>query len=1348
MSSFVFNDFKRRYLNGEVPSADNWTFIPVNDTFKTEFEFKNIRLDHYRSLSDFRDVSNSRNSSALFTYTGTEQNNGKGKADFVNISGSDFRLNGSTLYQGVPITYKWTKVIDDEEFNNKPIFVTMENYENFTSFYSASISGNAYINDYLNRGGFYYIRSKDELEWFADRSNYNNTIIGVIGDNLEGVINKPIGANEDKPFNGILDGNYYTFDISIKAQGTDNGVVGVLGPFGVVRNVVLKNTKNVNNINCEKTISLTHIRNDGRDINCGLLVGRNYGLVENINANELNNFNIFGCIPNVYSVTNKSDNYKWNDTEKIVRDKFDNNNENFMYLNSFCINSPGNICPYVGYFNEGKFADDACALATDTNVTSFQKWYYFKNGHYTDANGNVLPEGAKPVEVPVSYCGDTSTQKEEWATNFYNYFANWGQWWLDNYGENNIDLSFRVTTGTNSLAVNYYPLGNLYGYGDSRGVEFGRTSTTFYKPFPHDDLVTSSLYTNKALQTYIYNPLYYGLDNFGYYTVRGVGNLNRPTLDLNGKAVVVGDLTASTSSWIENYNSNLCQKALGTAYKLNSNLAPGYEATRCSLRLHPQARAAYNVGIIIGANYGTANNIEISAVVKNTSNFVGFIGGLAGKHAYGEVNNVSVYMDNELVYDFGTNIEFGDVVYYKQTPIFPNCVKEYINSVVPDDNVWKKPLVNLYCKPWYDNQREDAAELPKTCNTAETVTDDVVSYKLRPIFVVGGLFGRYIPTYGIDLNNKKMKSYINNATVLYKDNYYATVDTSVKRAENAFGAIIGKVDYSTNSNNIYIESAMACNNCRFSAITPVGEPYQVYGNFLNTEGDWEPLTIDCGDGTSALTGNISYNHYVGIYELKYNTIDTVSYAVNGASTASVDKSINFPKTKKSLFDVGIYWGFDYPIDLSSHYGGIEQSHNMFGFVNPNWPDLTWKDSKGNIQGPWDITHKYYNFPNYNSASQDGGINKRNMATMLITFNDCYSNIDNWIQLYDDYMNNWNYMKLPKQYIGLTSFNAEQLYVIRKYWSRNRTMYRGYTNNASALSAELNWSPVSANLFANTSALFIEGLLPFQVNGHLLNGTQNTFDGYTTVNYKHHGWYNGKTIITGTIPYNSATISPPFDCMWQPNPSVASAYERNVWLQMNNIYLNPRDFQKNILTHYNIMWNVYYGEEISINPILPSSFPHREGKDEYYYYTYDTKSGENNTIHKSWTTLNNAFAFTLPITFTAADNYFGYSTPMTPDEQEQNINYITIGQYYLPSAIRNHINNSTLYDENGYKYFTTTSVSSNENFGGLLVVDSSGRNVMFMDNENNMPITGNTVAFGTVGLNNINKVKDNKLILSV
>ena len=44
MSSFVFNDFKKRYLEGNVPSADTWTFIPVADSFKQTFEFDDIRL--------------------------------------------------------------------------------------------------------------------------------------------------------------------------------------------------------------------------------------------------------------------------------------------------------------------------------------------------------------------------------------------------------------------------------------------------------------------------------------------------------------------------------------------------------------------------------------------------------------------------------------------------------------------------------------------------------------------------------------------------------------------------------------------------------------------------------------------------------------------------------------------------------------------------------------------------------------------------------------------------------------------------------------------------------------------------------------------------------------------------------------------------------------------------------------------------------------------------------------------------------------------------------------------------------------------------------------------------------
>lgn len=1306
MSSFVFNDFKRRYINGEVPSADNWTFIPVNESFKTDFEFKNIRLDHYRSLSDFRDVSNSKkeNDQNMFTYYGTEYKTSNGKADYVNVTGDNFKLHGTTLYGGSKVTYKWTKVIDDQGFNNKPFYITTENYETFLEFYKDSVKDNPYIQKYLSSGGFYFIRSKDELEWFAERSNHNNTIIGVIGDNLEGVINKPIGVNEDKPFNGILDGNYYTLDISIKAQSTDNGVVGILGPFGKVRNFKLINSKNVNSITCEKGITLSHIKNDGRDVNCGLLVGRNYGLIENIDAKNLGNFNIYGCIPSVYSVTNKSDDYKWNETENFVRKKFDDNNENFMFLNSFCINSPGNICPYVGYFNEGKFADDACGLMNDLKITAIGD-----GGFY------------------INYIED--------------YFANWGQKLTATPGfvDNGFDLSFYVSYdesiqsqyNNDKIQVKYRPLGNYYVMGYT---ETASMSTDIERVSVDNDLTYSSISTNKALKTYLKNPLYYGFDNFGFYTVRGVGKYE-----------------STVSSWIENYNSNLCQKALGTAYSMNSALKPGYETTRCSMRMHPQARAAYNVGIIIGSNYGTANNIQISAVVKNTSNFVGFIGGLAGKQSYGEVNNVIVSMDNELVYDLGSQPEYGDIVYYKQTPVFPDVIKNYIQGKL-DDSVGKNNLINWYCKPWYDENRDDANTLPFTCNTAQTVTEDVISYKLRPIFIVGGLFGRYVPSYGSNVNFSSLKTFVNNSTVLYKDNY-STTNEEFKRAENAFGVLAGKVDYATNSYNFYYESGMVCNNCEFSALSFVGEPFKVYGNYFDGE-EWVPVGIDQGNGTSALDQAHSVNHYVGVYELKYNTIDPIVYTVNGSPTAKpdgsyyysyTDKSVMkpqtitasgyFPKDKRSLSEQGIYWAADYPIDLSSHNGGMIKSHNMFGFVYADDLDLILPN--GNR---WDVLHKYYNAPNFDPTALNGGYNKRNMASKLISLNNCYSNIDNWIQLYDDYMNQWNYMKLPSFLESKSSFDANEIYIIQKYWNRIRTKYNGYVNLGDTISSNINWDNASASLFTSAvpntnpqmyvSSYFREGLLNTQIYPFVSIATQNTFDGYTTVQYNHFAWYNG---IYDDVTYNL-------------NRHTFSAFEVNGLYDFSNVYNNPRKYEKNLLTHYNMDWNVSFDRDIVWYDRIPY-FPPRQTDDTYFYYTYNTTLSDYNKIHSEFKTLTDAFAFTLPITFTAEDDKFGYTTPIVGENVATN-DYITIGQYFTPSEIRTNIEKSTYTDDNGYKYFTTTSVYSNENFGGLLVVDSSGRNVMFMDNETNMPITGNSVAFNTVGMKNINKVKDNKLILSV
>lgn len=351
MSSVVFNSFKQRYLNGEVPHDDVWKFIPVNKLFTQKFGQDEFPLEQYRDLNDFY----KHDSSAM----------------------------DNSYFEGIRRDIFWYKPADTDTIH-KPMFITSgslgekgkydkrSNWEDFQqTVYMKDISSNSSISSYLASGGFYYIRTKDELRWFAARANTgNNRIIGVLGDGIDGVIRGQIGSDEKYPFQGVFDGNGHTFgDMTLVCDSVDNGLVGVLGNDGVVKNIKLQNTQSGINMLCEKRIDLNHIKTDGRDINAGLLVGRNYGHIENIDASHLQTFKFSGFVPQVYSVTNKSDDYK--DFYATIRPKYDNG-ENFYFLNSWCINSPGNICPYVGYFAEGLFAQSARGYNSDGDVCAIE----------------------------------------------------------------------------------------------------------------------------------------------------------------------------------------------------------------------------------------------------------------------------------------------------------------------------------------------------------------------------------------------------------------------------------------------------------------------------------------------------------------------------------------------------------------------------------------------------------------------------------------------------------------------------------------------------------------------------------------------------------------------------------------------------------------------------------------------------------------------------------------------------------------------------------------------------------------------------------------------------------------
>ena len=185
---------------------------------------------------------------------------------------------------------------------------------------------------------------------------------------------------------------------------------------------------------------------------------------------------------------------------------------------------------------------------------------------------------------------------------------------------------------------------------------------------------------------------------------------------------------------------------------------------------------------------------------------------------------------------------------------------------------------------------------------------------------------------------------------------------------------------------------------------------------------------------------------------------------------------------------------------------------------------------------------------------------------------------------------------------------------------------------------------------------------------------------------------------------------------------------------------PKTYRKNILTHFNTSWHVEATDNFNF---VPSATMYSRSKlDTYFYYTYTTEESERNRIFTVPCTKEEAFAFTLPITFTAAKNEFGYTTPFTKDEYEYRNEGIILGEYFTPAAIRDKINKSTTYNEKGQQYFITTAISASNKLGGLLVVDSSGHNVMFMDNENKQSLTGNSVKFrtNTITLNNDKEVK--------
>lgn len=501
MSKVIFNEFKKRFLNGEVKAKDEWTFIPVNSTFAETYKKDDIDYSYFKTVKDFSDFN-----SDVLTF-------------------EDGQYKGSSILSGYKTTLTYEKVIDDSDFSNQPIYVNNENAQEFLNTFFSHIPDHDSPDfpkeldkefpefEHYFSSGFYWIRSKDELTWFANRVNEgDNKIIGIFGDNIEGKIETHIGT-EEFPFEGILDGLGYALEnIEIECNETDNGIVGVLGTHGKVKNFYIKNTKNDTiNLKNAKKINLNHLKTDARDINASILVGKNFGEISNIKV-DLNNsgsFKFSGFSPEVYSVTNKSDNYTFSDD---IRDKFDNNKNNYYFLNSWCLDSPGNLCPYVGYFAEGYFgmssaAERFCVLPEDPNYKfwissaySFARnikdraWKHNEGGKTTDwATGFKTIRGTTSAEFPCS--GDDLPYRKFFSKFYKEEFSA-----RDNtYKQNFTDLIKTSIAPETGIGYEDESLNNTKIYQDIDNLFAPNCEVYYnhYSPMYNNGTVTGKLYTFK-----------------------------------------------------------------------------------------------------------------------------------------------------------------------------------------------------------------------------------------------------------------------------------------------------------------------------------------------------------------------------------------------------------------------------------------------------------------------------------------------------------------------------------------------------------------------------------------------------------------------------------------------------------------------------------------------------------------------------------------------------------------------------------------------------------------------------------------------------------------------------------
>lgn len=411
----IFNDFKRRFLAGEVADHFSCSAYLMNSAYEVSFP----HVMYYRTIDDFEKI----NSGALH-YT-------------------NFGLAGSAIADEIQYRntyYRDTALQAEDAANGTLIVVTEENFDSY-SYLLLDKHGNlpekykAYLKKYTQ---FFLVGRADEFSRLVKycKDNELETFVVVLYDDVENVVieNSCFGSSQKHPFRGIFDGNGYAIYVTSIALNGEYacGLFGYISETAVVKNLKIfaqptdvskySIAEYIDNItvtvnNSDQLISLKTIKDGCNDVCIGILAGVNHGSIENVvvSADVMYASKIR---PDVYLIQNKAneleDNHKKLVSTSILNAKIANKFEattalssfdNFCYPTQLCLNSSANMVPYVGYFNEGAF--NTCTV--DPTVTKAPLYRGQTTGQYGPSawyhkSRNISPGESKDIKQFESNC--------------------------------------------------------------------------------------------------------------------------------------------------------------------------------------------------------------------------------------------------------------------------------------------------------------------------------------------------------------------------------------------------------------------------------------------------------------------------------------------------------------------------------------------------------------------------------------------------------------------------------------------------------------------------------------------------------------------------------------------------------------------------------------------------------------------------------------------------------------------------------------------------------------------------------------------------------------------------------